>query len=66
MAASLVEKCSLISGLYGWIALIKKTKETGAAHASLIYEDQDQERVKLDIRQTIAVSCALDGGNYAH
>eukprot|EP00614_Pseudopedinella_elastica_P011744 CAMPEP_0172592770 /NCGR_PEP_ID=MMETSP1068-20121228/11829_1 /TAXON_ID=35684 /ORGANISM="Pseudopedinella elastica, Strain CCMP716" /LENGTH=39 /DNA_ID= /DNA_START= /DNA_END= /DNA_ORIENTATION= len=28
--------------------------------------DQDQGSVKLDMRQTIAVTCALDGGNYAH
>ena len=28
--------------------------------------DQDQEGVKPDMRQTIAVSCALDEGDYAH
>ena len=28
--------------------------------------DQDQENIKLDTRETTAVSCALDGGGYAH
>ena len=28
--------------------------------------DQDQGSVKLDMRQTIAVTCASDGGDYAH
>ena len=28
--------------------------------------DQDQGSVKLDMRQTIALTCALDGGNYSH
>ena len=28
--------------------------------------DQDQGSAQLDMRQTIAVTCALDGGNYAH
>ena len=55
-----------VGGCFKQIMVFRRERKREKEREGKWRLDQDQGSAKLDMRQTIAVTCALDEGNYAH